>query len=80
MEPQISGTASDIVTDGLTALSMSASQASNFVDYMAAAITRSNTTVELMGETMKYAGSVAGTLGVSMDDLSVAIGLMAIVQ
>jgi hypothetical protein len=26
---------------------------------------------------MKYAGSVAGTLGVSMDDLSVAIGLMA---
>ncbi len=58
-------------------MSMSASQASNFVDYMAAAITRSNTTVELMGETMKYAGSVAGTLGVSMDDLSVAIGLMA---
>lgn len=26
---------------------------------------------------MKYAGSVAGTLGVSMDDLSVSIGLMA---
>lgn len=71
------GTASDIVTDGLTAMNMSASQASNFVDYMAATITRSNTTVELMGETMKYAGSVAGTLGVSMDDLSVAIGLMA---
>ena len=63
------GTASDIVTDGLTAMNMSASQASNFVDYMAATITRSNTTVELMGETMKYAGSVAGTLGVSMDDL-----------
>lgn len=58
-------------------MGMSASQASNFVDYMAAAITRSNTTVELMGETMKYAGSVAGTLGISMDDLSVAIGLMA---
>lgn len=71
------GIASDIVTDGLTAMNMSASQASNFVDYMAATITRSNTTVELMGETMKYAGSVAGTLGVSMDDLSVAIGLMA---
>lgn len=71
------GTASDIVTDGLTAMNMSASQASNFVDYMAATITRSNTDVEMMGETMKYAGSVAGTLGVSMDDLSVAIGLMA---
>ena len=35
--------------DGLTAMNMSASQASNFVDYMAATITRSNTTVELMG-------------------------------
>lgn len=71
------GTASDIVTDGLTALGMSANQAGDFVDYMAATITRSNTDVEMMGETLKYAGSVAGTLGVSMDDLSVAIGLMA---
>lgn len=71
------GVASDIVTDGLTALSMSADQAGNFVDYMAATITRSNTDVEMMGETLKYVGSVAGTLGVSMDDLSVAIGLMA---
>lgn len=71
------GIASDIVTDGLTALGMSADQAGNFVDYMASTITRSNTDVEMMGETLKYAGSVAGTLGVSMDDLSVAIGLMA---
>ena len=71
------GVASDIVTDGLTALGMSANQAGDFVDYMAATITRSNTDVEMMGETLKYAGSVAGTLGISMDDLSVAIGLMA---
>lgn len=63
--------------DGLTALGMSANQSGDFVDYMAATITRSNTDVEMMGETLKYAGSVAGTLGVSMDDLSVAIGLMA---
>lgn len=71
------GVSSDIVTDGLTALGMSANQAGDFVDYMAATITRSNTDVEMMGETLKYAGSVAGTLGISMDDLSVAIGLMA---
>lgn len=71
------GLASDIVTDGLTQLGMSASQAGNFTDYMSATITRSNTNVEMMGETLKYAGSVAGTLGVSMQDLSVSIGLMA---
>lgn len=71
------GIASDIVTDGLTALGMSANQAGNFCDYMSATITSSNTNVEMMGETLKYAGSVAGTLGISMKDLSVAIGLMA---
>ena len=36
----------------------------------------SNTSVELMGETLKYVGPVAGALGIEMDDLSVAIGLM----
>ncbi len=71
------GIASDIVTDGLTALGMSANQAGNFCDYMSSTITSSNTNVEMMGETLKYAGSVAGTLGISMKDLSVAIGLMA---
>jgi phage tail tape measure protein, TP901 family len=43
---------------------------------MAATITNSNTSVELMGETLKYVGPVAGTLGIGMGDLSVAIGLM----
>lgn len=71
------GVASDIVTDGLTALQMSASQAGNFVDMLAATITSSNTNVEMFGETMKYVGSVAGSLGVDMADLSVATGLMA---
>lgn len=71
------GIASDIVTDGLTSLGMTAEQTGNFVDRMAATITNSNTNVEMMGETLKYAGSIAGTLGVDMADLSVAIGLMA---
>lgn len=71
------GTVSDIVTDGLTALGMSASDAGEFVDKMAATITSSNTTVELFGETLKQVGSLAGSLGVDMTDLSTATGLMA---
>lgn len=71
------GLASDIVTDGLTAMGMSAMQASDFVDYLAATSVASNTSVEMMSETMKYAGSVAGTLGIDMADLSVVMGLMA---
>lgn len=71
------GTASDIVTDDLTAMGLEANQASDFVDKLAATITRSNTTVELYGESMKQCGAQAGTLGVSVTDLNTSIGLMA---
>lgn len=63
--------------DDLTALGMSANQAGDFADKLAATITRSNTDVVLFGESMKQTGAVAGALGVSMTDLSTAIGLQA---
>lgn len=69
-------TTSDIVTDGLTGMGMSAKDTQKFVDIMAATCSNANTSVELMGETLKYVGPVAGSLGIEMDDLSVAIGLM----
>lgn len=67
---------SDIVSDGLTALGMSAKDTGKFVDIMASTVSNSNTSIELMGETLKYVGPIAGSLGIEMDDLSVAIGLM----
>ena len=70
------GIACDIVSDAMTGLGMSADQTGKFTDIMAATITNANTNIELMGETLKYAGPVAGTLGIEMSDLSVAIGLM----
>lgn len=70
------GIACDIVSDAMTGLGMSANETTKFTDIMAATITNSNTSVELMGETLKYVGPVAGTLGIEMSDLSVAIGLM----
>ena len=66
----------DIVTDGLTSMGLSAKDTDKFVDIMAATCSNANTNVELMGETLKYVGPVAGSLGIEMDDLSVAIGLM----
>lgn len=71
------GTTSDIVTDALTAMGYSASDAGRLADVMAAASSNANTNVELMGETLKYAGTMAGTMGYSMEDVSLAIGLMA---
>ena len=67
---------SDIVTDGLTSMGLSAKDTDKFVDIMAATCSNANTNIELMGETLKYVGPVAGSLGIEMDDLSVAIGLM----
>lgn len=68
---------SDIVTDDLTALGMTAEETQRFVDVFAAAVTNSNTNVELMGETFKYAAPLAGTMGYSVEDLAIATGLMA---
>ena len=70
-------TTSDIVTDALTAFGESADQAGRLADIMAAAASSANTNVAMMGETFKYAAPVAGTLGYSMEDIAVAIGLMA---
>lgn len=71
------GTVSDIVTDGLTALGMSAADTGEFVDKLTATITSSNTNVKLFGDTLKQVGALAGSVGINMTDLSTAIGLAA---
>ena len=70
-------TTSDIVTDALTAFNMKASEAGRFSDVLAAAASNANTTVSGMGETFKYAGSMAGSLGYSIEDVALMTGLMA---
>lgn len=70
-------TTSDIVTDSLTAFGKSAEDAGRLADIMAAAASNSNTNVEMMGETFKYAASLAGSMGYSMEDTAIATGLMA---
>ena len=70
-------TTSDIVTDALTAFGLSAEDSSHFADVLAMASSNANTNVAMMGETFKYVGPVAGALGFSVEDVSVAIGLMA---
>ena len=70
-------TTSDIVTDSLTAFGKSAEDAARLSDIMAAAAANSNTNVEMMGETFKYAAPLAGAMGYSMEDMAIATGLMA---
>lgn len=78
-------TTSDIVTDAMTAFGMAAdgytangvANATHFADVLAEASARANTTVSGMGETFKYVGSMAGSLGYSIEDVALATGLMA---
>lgn len=68
---------SDIVTDALTAFGEAADQSGKFADALAAAASNSNTNVAMLGESFKYVAPVAGALGYSYKDVSVALGLMA---
>ena len=70
-------TTSDIVTDALTAFGMTAEESSRFADILAAASSNANTNVSMMGESFKYVAPVAGSLGYSAEDVSIALGLMA---
>ncbi len=67
----------DIVSDDLTAFKMPAEKAAHMADVMAAASTNANTNVSMMGETFKYAGAIAGSLGYKLEDVAAATGLMA---
>lgn len=70
-------TTSDIVTDALTAFGLQASDSAHFADVLAQASSSANTNVSLLGESFKYIGPVAGSLGMSVEDVSLALGLMA---
>lgn len=86
------GTVSDIVTDAMTALKMQADKTTtvvvdgvetqvnnvqHFADVLAKTSASANTNVDMMGESFKQAAALSGSMGYSIDDLAVALGVMA---
>lgn len=71
------GTTSDIVTDALTAFGLQAGDAGHFADVLAQASANANTDVSMLGESFKYVAPVAGAMKYSIEDTSLALGLMA---
>ena len=79
------GRTSDIVTDAMTSMKLAAGELNNdgientihFTNSLAAAMSNSNTDVDQMGEAFKYVAPLAGALGYDINDLSLALGLMA---
>lgn len=71
------GSTSDIVTDALTAFGLKASDSTHFADVLAQASANANTNVGMLGESFKYVAPVAGAMNYSVEDTSLALGLMA---
>lgn len=69
--------ASDIVTDTMTPFGLAAERAGEAADVFAYAQANSNTTVEGLGEAMKYAAPTADAFGMTLQDTAAAMGVLA---
>ncbi len=69
--------ASDIASDVMTAMGLSADTAGHFANVFAKAVTSSNTNVEMLGETMKYTASIAKEYGLSLEETTAISAKMA---
>ena len=69
--------ASDMVTDAQTALGLSFEETSQMVDMMAKTASKSNTSVEQMGDAILTVGGTAKSLAGGTNELSTALGLLA---
>ena len=70
-------TASDMVTDASSALGLTQKQTVAMVDQMAAAASKSNTSVEQLGSAMLTVGGTAKVLKGGTTELSTALGILA---
>lgn len=72
-------TVSDIVTDAMTAFGVAITEdnVAGFGDVLAKTAANANTNVAMLGESFKYVAPLAGTMGYSVEDIAVALGLMA---
>lgn len=70
-------TAAGITANILASFGMAANEATHASDVLAYAANASQTDVRGVGEAMKYAGSMAKTVGVSLEDAAAAVGTLS---
>lgn len=71
------GRAADIASNIMAGFSIDASQAGHASDVLAFAASNSNTSVEQLGEAMKYASGTASTIGLGLEETTAAMMSMA---
>lgn len=70
------GRAADISSDILTGFGLQAQDMSRVGDVLAKTFTSSNTTLEMLGDTMKYVGPLAKANGIEIETMAAMTGLL----
>jgi len=70
------GTAADIVTNIMAGFNLEASELTPTVDTLVKAFTSANVDLNMLGESMKYAGPVANAYGMTLDETAAIVGTL----
>lgn len=70
-------TASDLVTDSMAALGMETDELQNYIDEMAKASQKSNTSVQQLGEATLVCAGAVSSAGVDLETMNAALGVLA---
>lgn len=69
-------TTADIASNILSGFSLAAEETGRVGDVLSATFTSSNTTLQMLGDTLKYAAPVASSVGTSLEELAAMAGLL----
>lgn len=69
--------AADVASNIMSGFGIAANEAASVADVLAAAATRSNTTVQQLGGAMSTVAPISSALGINLADTAAAIGLMS---
>ena len=70
------GVAADIGSNILSAFGLDPSEMDNVADILVSVFTRTNTSIEMLGETMKYVGPVARELKIPLEESAAMAGIL----
>jgi len=71
------GRAADIVSNIMRAMNMEAKRTGEAGDIIAQAARNSNTSIEQLGDAFKYAGGIAGNLGLTLEETTAALSTLS---
>ena len=70
------GRTADIASNILSGFGLKAEEMGRVADILTKTFTTSNTTLEMLGDTMKYVAPVAASVGMSIEDCAAAVGIL----